>query len=56
MKSPKEIALTILKRDTSFGSYSHRYPTDDEFAEYFAYLIVDYGKECVKNEKNKQNG
>jgi len=48
--SAKKIAKIILTKDTCYGMYDHKYPTDDEFAEYFALFIDEYAKEYHKKQ------
>lgn len=40
----KQIALKIITKDTCYGSFDDRTPSDDELAEYFALFIDEYAK------------
>ena len=47
--SATKIAKMILTKDTCYGSFDAKTPTDDELAEYFGqYFIEEYAKEYHK--------
>jgi len=43
--SAQKIAKIILTKDTCYGSFDDKTPTDDELSEYFAMWIEDYAKD-----------
>lgn len=45
----EQIALKIIKKDTCYGSFDDKSPTDEELAKYFAMFIDDYAKNHHKD-------
>ena len=50
MMSATKIAKIILTKDTCYGMYDAKIPTDDELAQYFAMFIDEYAKEYHINQ------
>lgn len=50
---PKEIARRIYHKDTCYGMYDDRTPTDKELIEYFSTWIDDYAMEFHKKQAIK---
>jgi hypothetical protein len=53
MMSAEKIAKKIMTKDTCYGMYDHKTPTDDELAQYFAMWINEYAKDYHKSQTIK---
>ena len=49
-KEAIKLAIKIMKKDTCYGIYDARPPSDDELSEYFGMWIEDYAKEYHKKQ------
>jgi len=47
---PKDIVKKILTKDTCYGMYDDKEPTDEELIDYFAMFIEEYGREYHKSQ------
>mgnify|MGYP000040874546 FL=1 len=45
MMSAIKIAKMILTKDTCYGSFDAKTPTDDELSQYFAMFIEEYARD-----------
>jgi len=50
---PKEIARRIYHKDTCYGMYDDKDPTDKELIEYFTTWIEDYAREFHEEQSIK---